>query len=306
MLGMSLIDFSQLNDKAIYDLFKASLTLKRNFNNYSLSQVQVKGIAYLLFFEPSTRTRFSFESACARSGVHPIVLAGNRGTSLEKGETMEDTVLNLDALRPLFFIIRCPDELNLNELSKKITTPIFNAGWGWKGHPTQALLDALTLFERWDHLTGKKLLFVGDVKHSRVVSSHVELAKICGYQIGYCAPEYFRPRNTDGIEVFDNIQSGLKWADAVCALRVQKERHFDLDVRQEFDIENYRQQFGLNQKTLKFLKPTGWLLHPGPINYGVELEKEVLADSRSVVLKLVENGMFLRQAIVQNFLNGKS
>ncbi len=301
-----MIDFSQLNTKAIYDLFKASLTLKRNFNNYSLSQVQVKGIAYLLFFEPSTRTRFSFESACARSGVHPIVLAGGNGTSLEKGETMEDTVLNLDALRPLFFIIRCPDELNLLDLSKKISTPIFNAGWGWKGHPTQALLDALTLFERWDSLADKKFLFVGDIKHSRVVSSHLELARICGYKIGYCAPDYFRPKVTNEIEVFEDIESGLKWADAVCALRVQKERHFDLDVQKAFNVETYRKKFGLNQASLQSLKSNGWILHPGPINYGVELEKEVLNDPRSVVLKLVENGMFLRQAIVQNFLNGKS
>ncbi len=306
MIRMSLIDFSQQNEAAIYDLFKSSLTLKRNFNNYSLSQVQVKGIAYLLFFEPSTRTRFSFESACARSGVHPIVLSGGKGTSLEKGETMEDTVYNLAALKPLFFVIRCPDELNLTALSQEIETPIFNAGWGWRGHPTQALLDTLTLFERWDSLRGKKLLFVGDIKHSRVVSSHLELAKICGYKIGYCAPKYFLPSETSGMDVFDNINDGLKWADAVCALRVQKERHSDPDVRQGFEVDLYKMDFGINEKSIKNLKSDGWILHPGPINYGIEIEKEILKDSRSVILKLVENGMFIRQALVQNYLNGKT
>lgn len=306
MVAMSLIDFSQQNEKAIYDLFKSSLILKRNFNNYSLSQVQVKGIAYLLFFEPSTRTRFSFESACARSGVHPIVLSSATGTSLEKGETMEDTVFNLDALRPLFFVIRCPDELDLLSLAKEIKTPIFNAGWGWRGHPTQALLDALTLYERWETLRGKKLLFVGDIKHSRVVSSHLDLAKICGYKIGYSAPHYFLPVETEGIEVFSNVNEGLKWADAVCALRVQKERHFDENVRKGFDVDLYKMDFGINQKSLTNLKSDGVILHPGPINYGIEIEKEILKDPRSVILKLVENGMFIRQAIVQNFLNGKT
>lgn len=124
-------------------------------------------------------------------------------------------------------MIRCPDSLDLKEMQKQISVPIINAGWGMKGHPTQALLDAVTLFERWGNLNSKKVLFVGDIKHSRVVGSHRELSSMLNYKIGYCAPPALLPqdRDTKNVEVFAHLDEGLKWADAVVGLRVQKERH---------------------------------------------------------------------------------
>ena len=301
----SVIDLKSATPSEIYSLFESALKLKRDFS--AQKDIPQKGISALLFFEPSTRTRFSFEAACARSGVHPLVLSGSAGTSLEKDETLEDTILNIEAMKPLFFVIRAPDSLNLREMAETIHTPIINAGWGKQGHPTQSLLDMLTVFEKFNGVEGKKILFVGDIKHSRVVSSHLELAKVLGYKIGYCCPANFLPASLDReVMYFSNLSEGLQWADAVVALRVQKERHSVTGGLQSFSVETYKKQFSINNSTLHNLRADGLLLHPGPINYGIELEKEVLSDSRSQILKLVENGAFVREALIRKVLQGIS
>lgn len=299
-ISTSVIDLQSFNSEKIYSLFESSLQLK-NSDTKLRSAHKTIGLGMLVFFEPSTRTRFSFEAACARAGIYPMVLDGGSGTSLEKGETMEDTILNLEAMRPLFFVIRCPDELNLQNLSTQIKTPIINAGWGKLGHPTQALLDSLTLFEKWGQLKNKNILFVGDIRHSRVVSSHLELGKILNYNIGYSAPQELLPvQPSSQVQLFTQLNEGLKWADAVVILRVQKERH-QLG-QSDFSVESYRRSHGVNAEVLKNFKTDGMILHPGPINYGVELEKEVLTDSRSVILKLVENGVFVREMLIRRAL----
>jgi aspartate carbamoyltransferase catalytic subunit len=300
----SLIKLDRLTTPKIEKLFSDSLTLKQNFNKHQLSSgvyhSGYKGTAALLFFEPSTRTRFSFEAACSRAGYHPLILDGGVGTSLEKGETIEDTIYNIRAMRPMFFIVRCNDLVNLNEIDASISEPVLNAGWGRQGHPTQALLDTLTMFEKWNTLKGKNILFVGDIKHSRVVSSHLELAPILGYKIGFSAPPELLPSVKPQCEVFTKLDDGLNWADAVIALRVQKERH---DSENIFLLEDYREAYGLNLKRIQALKQDGLIMHPGPINYGIELESEILSDPRSCILKQVENGVFLREAIIRGLFN---
>lgn len=300
----SLIKLDNHSPSQIEKLFSNSLNLKQNFNKHQLSSgvyhSGYKGTAALLFFEPSTRTRFSFEAACSRAGYHPLILDGGVGTSLEKGETVEDTIYNIRAMRPLFFIIRCNDQVNLEEIDKSIAEPVLNAGWGRQGHPTQALLDTLTMFEQWKAVKGKNILFVGDIKHSRVVSSHLELAKTLGYKIGFSAPAELLPQMQLQNEVFAKLEDGLAWADAVIALRVQKERH---DSENMFLLDDYREAYGLNLKRLKTLKPDGLIMHPGPINYGIELETEILSDPRSCILKQVENGVFLREALIRGLFN---
>ena len=295
----SVIDLKSANSNEIYSLFETAFKLKKDFQSHSIKAQPVKGLAALLFFEPSTRTRFSFESGCVRAGVHPLILSGAAGTSLEKDETLEDTILNIEAMKPLFFVIRAPDSLNMREILQEMNTPIINAGWGVQGHPTQALLDGATLFEKFGALENKKVLFVGDVKHSRVVSSHLELARVLKYKIAYACPQNFLPqKKSEDVTCFENLDEGLKWADAVVALRVQKERHQGTT----FSVDDYRKNYGLNTHSLEVFKKDGLLLHPGPINYGVELEKEVLKDSRSVILKLVENGTFVREALIHQIL----
>ena len=299
----SFIELSKFSSAQITDLFQKCLQLKKNFSKNPKASPSLNGTATLLFFEPSTRTRFSFESAAVRAGVYPLVFSGASGTSLEKGETMEDTIMNLEAMRPLFFVIRAPDSLNLHEIQKKISVPILNAGWGLRAHPTQALLDTVTLFEQWQTLKNKKILFVGDIRHSRVVNSHVELSKMMGYEIGYCGPENFLPEKLveqghGKIEMFTNLKEALRWADAVVALRVQKERHSSPSLA----MQDYREHYGLNSQSLENLKSDAVIMHPGPINYGVEMEENVLQDQRSVILKMVENGVFMREALIREVL----
>lgn len=302
----SLIHLKNLSLKAVGELFSESLQLKAHFNQHqSTSGVYhsgYKGTAALLFFEPSTRTRFSFEAASSRAGIHPLILDGGIGTSLEKGETIEDTIHNINAMRPLFFVIRCNDQTNLEDIAARLEVPLLNAGWGRRGHPTQALLDALTLHEKWGNLRGKRILFVGDIRHSRVAASHRELKNILSYEMAYCAPAEFLPVDTEDVQVFSNLEQGLKWADAVIALRVQKERH---DNENLFLIEDYRESFGLNSFRLKTLKADGLVMHPGPVNYGIEIETEVLNDPRCCILKQVENGVFLREALIRQLLTQK-
>ncbi|MFN3697147.1 MAG: aspartate carbamoyltransferase catalytic subunit [Pseudobdellovibrio sp.] len=304
VIGRSLIDLNHLSSAKIYELFNHSLNLKKEYeqNNWS-KQVQVKGLAALLFFEPSTRTRFSFESACVRSGVHPLILDGGQGTSLEKGETLEDTVSNIEAMKPLFFVIRAPDDFPFSDLCNNLAVPMINAGWGMKGHPTQALLDMLTVYEKFETVENKNVLFIGDIKHSRVVSSHLQLAEKLNYHIGYCCPDSFMPQQASlmnpRLHLFNKLEQALQWADAAVALRVQKERHFG----EKLNLQGYIDQYALTEKSIKALKPSALIMHPGPINYGVEMDQRVTNDSRAVILKLVQNGTFLRQAVIQNILN---
>lgn len=307
-MSPSFINFSSFKKDEINVLIDQAFDLKSRFYHNKLDlykKVTNPATAALLFFEPSTRTRFSFETACVRAGIHPLVIDGLQGTSLEKGETFEDTILSLEAMRPLFFVVRAPDGFDMLEISKLVKTPILNAGWGKRSHPTQALLDAATLIEDWgSDLAGKRLLFLGDIKHSRVVQSHLELAQILGYHVGFCAPENFLPdfdqRTHTPIALFSNLKNGLEWADAVVALRIQKERHQEIDL----DLQKYRETFGLNQESLKQFKTDGLILHPGPVNYGIEIEKSVTKDPRSRILQLVENGVFIRESLIRQILTG--
>lgn len=251
----------------------------------------------LLFFEASTRTRMSFETACVRLGIHPLLLEGVAGTSLEKGETLEDTVLNVAAMKPEFLIIRCGEELDLEKMCRQVNMPVINAGWGKKGHPTQALLDAYTIRRHLGSLAGQKVLIVGDVKHSRVAASHFELAQKLDYELAICGPRHFLPEKSS-VKIFEDLQEGLRWATVAMALRVQLERH-----EEKFSLQSYRDQFGFTRDNLRALSNKALIMHPGPINQGTELDTETLADPRSVILDQVHNGVLLRQAILHQLTN---
>src|SRR5437868_12290905 len=212
----SLIEISNLSFSQIDSLFLSALEFSRNPGGKTVPS----STAALLFFEPSTRTRFSFETAAARLGMHPLVLEGAQGTSLKKGESLEDTVLNIAAMEPDVLIIRCGDEVNLKALQDQVRMPILNAGWGKKGHPSQALLDALTMKAQGRDFKKERLLVIGDAKHSRVISSHFQLAKILGYEIAVCAPPEFLPEN-NSVRHFTDLQEGMAWATSLMALRMQ-------------------------------------------------------------------------------------
>lgn len=292
----SLIHLKDLQPQTIEKLFLKSLDLKKNFGETCGLDKNIQNrTAALLFFESSTRTRFSFETASVRAGYYPLVFDKSMGTSLEKGETIEDTILNINAMRPSYLVIRCADDLDLEKINQSIDTPVLNAGWGKKGHPTQALLDGLTMFEHWGRLQHKKVLFVGDVKHSRVVASHFELAKLFDYEIALCTPEEFA---VQGYKNFHSLAEALNWCDAVIALRVQKERHTgDLKV---VSLKAYQDNYCLTSKNLQNLKQDALIMHPGPINQGVDLTQDVLLDLRCQVMNQVTNGTFLREALIRS------
>lgn len=249
--------------------------------------------AGLIFFEPSTRTRMSFEFACAREGVFPVTLSGESGTSLEKGETAEDTILNIASMEPDVLIIRCGDSVDLAALAARLRRPVINAGWGKKGHPTQALLDAFAIQQRRGPLKGMRLLIVGDVRHSRVATSHFELASHLGYEVGLACPPEFSVSHP-GVRFFDDLHEGLAWADVLMSLRVQTERHHN-----QSDLIAFRNGWRLDAEKLRRLKTDGLILHPGPVNWGVELAEEVALDPRTLILDQVRAGVFIRQAVIR-------
>lgn len=298
-----LISFNSLGNPPNKPLEKSKLDQLFDLaDQLSTGQKKAHGVlgltGALLFFEASTRTRMSFETACVREGVHPLIFSA-AGTSLEKGETFEDTVLNIAAMQPSFMIIRAGEELDLESVQKKISMPILNAGWGKKGHPTQALLDVFTMKMKLGAYEKQRLLIVGDVKHSRVAASHFELAKILNYEIALCGPAEFLPQ-WEGVRSFATLQEGLQWATVAMALRVQLERHDS-----KYSLAEYRGLYGFTLESLTQLSPQALIMHPGPINQGTEFDTAVLSDPRTQVLEQVRNGVFIRQALIHQILAEK-
>lgn len=293
-INNSLLDFKSLDTQSIELIFSVADQLSKS---NSFPQMGFRKTGALLFFEPSTRTRLSFETACARLGIHPLLLESKSGSSLEKGESIEDTILNVAAMSPSFLVIRCGDNLDLRDIAQQISMPAVNAGWGQQGHPTQALLDAYTIKKNFGSCQGQKVLVVGDSKHSRVASSHFELASKLGYEVALCGPNDFLP-TTSNLKIFSSLSEGLSWATVAMALRVQGERH-----QKTIPLDKYRQQFGLTQQSLCSLSKNALILHPGPINQGIEMDADVLRDSRCRVLEQVANGVLIRQSVIQQIMS---
>jgi aspartate carbamoyltransferase catalytic subunit len=283
-----------LSAEQIQNLFQTAVFFK---TKEVKPRLENKIVAHL-FFEPSTRTRMSFEMATMRLGATSNLLNAKWGTSLEKDESIEDTILNVAAMKPDALVVRCGDEVDLADLAKRVPMPLLNAGWGQKGHPTQALLDMLTIQEQGRQIAQEHLLFVGDVKHSRVVSSHLELAEKIGYKIAFCGPKEMMPANSRTL-YFEDLQAGLDWATSVMALRVQLERH-----REEIKIEDYHQSYQLNPNRVKNWKSKGLILHPGPVNYGVELTQGLTQDPRAVIMEQVAHGVLIRMSILYHSMKG--
>ncbi len=291
----SFLDFRHYNDQDLVSLFQSAQELRSGRHQ----PWSFQGTAALLFFENSTRTRMSFESACWRVGLGPVLLDANSGSSLVKGETPEDTILNVAAMDPKVVIVRCGSQLDLEKIDREIKAPVINGGWGSKSHPSQALLDLYTLW-RERPLEGLKLLIVGDILHSRVASSHFEVFKTMGVQIAGCGPLVFKPKTPiPDFQWFDSLHEGLSWCDSVMALRLQLERHSE-DVHLE--AEDYRIHFGINKNNLSLLKSEALILHPGPVNRGVEITDEVFGDSRCRILDQVNSGLYVRMALLKRVI----
>jgi aspartate carbamoyltransferase catalytic subunit len=293
----SLLDLKAFQPQQVQALFSLAKKIKQEKQPLIVSGETIA----LLFFEASTRTRMSFETAGHRVGLSPLLLDGGMKSSLEKGESIEDSVMNVAAMKPKIVVIRCGDQVDLAEVSARIQAPMINAGWGSQGHPTQALLDAFTMREWLGDLQGKRILFVGDIRHSRVAASHFELCRVLGLQIALSAPPEFLPEKHE-YRIYEKLEDGLENCDVLMVFRCQFERHES--GFQMFSVQEYREKFGLNNRRLKALTSNGLIMHPGPINHGIELESEVLADPRCRVLDQVTHGVYLREALLRNLLEG--
>ncbi len=249
-----------------------------------------------LFFENSTRTKLSFELAEKRLSADVLNFSANQ-SSLNKGETLVDTVNNILAMKVDMIVIRHPHPGAAHFLSKRVDSCIINAGDGTHEHPSQALLDAFSLQEIFGGLSRKRVAIVGDILHSRVALSNIYALKMLGAEVGVCAPKSLLPKhiNTLGVNVFTDLTKTLKWSDAVNMLRVQNER---MDLNYFPSTREYSQNFGLTSKRLENLKKEIVILHPGPINRGVEISSEVADSDQAIILDQVENGVAIRMAVI--------
>ncbi|MCD6319953.1 MAG: aspartate carbamoyltransferase catalytic subunit [Candidatus Desulfofervidaceae bacterium] len=248
------------------------------------------------FYEPSTRTRTSFEIAAKRLSADTINISAST-SSLVKGESLLDTARNLQAMQPDILIIRHPHAGAPHFLAKHINTAVINAGDGMHEHPTQALLDAMSIKEKKGTIEGLEIAIIGDITHSRVARSDILLFTKLRAKVRVAGPPTLIPPYIEnlGAKVCPCIEDALEGADVVIALRVQRER-----LKQVLfpDLREYAIRFGLNKKRLALTKKDAVLMHPGPVNWGVELDPEVMDLERTIILNQVTNGVAVRMAIL--------
>ncbi len=249
-----------------------------------------------LFFENSTRTKLSFELAEKRLSADVINFSA-AASSVKKGETLLDTVNNILSMKVDMLVMRHPAPGAPMFLSQHIDASIVNAGDGTHEHPTQALLDAYSMAEKLGDLEGKKILIVGDIKHSRVALSNIFCLQKLGATVRVCGPPTLIPKHIKelGVEVSYNIRESLNWCDVANILRIQLERQ---DVKYIPSLREYAQHFGVNKKLLDSLDKEIVIMHPGPMNRGVEITSDVADSEHSIILQQVENGVAIRMAVL--------
>jgi len=249
-----------------------------------------------LFFENSTRTRLSFELAEKRLSADTVNFSAG-SSSVSKGETLIDTVNNILSMKVDMVVMRHPNPGAAVFLSQNVDSTIVNAGDGAHEHPTQALLDAFSIREKHNDLKGKKVVIVGDILHSRVALSNIFCLQKLGAEVRVCGPTTLIPKyiKSLGVEVSHNLQESLEWCDIANMLRVQHERQ---DIKYFPSVREYTQQYGLTLPMLENLNKEITVMHPGPINRGVEITSEVADSDYAIILNQVENGVAIRMAVL--------
>lgn len=249
-----------------------------------------------LFFENSTRTKLSFELAEKRLSADVINFSAGQ-SSVKKGETLIDTVNNILAMKVDIVVMRHPNPGAGIFLSKHVNARIVNAGDGAHEHPTQALLDAYSIREKLGSVEGKKILIVGDILHSRVALSNIYCLKKLGAEVKVCGPATLMPKYIEslGVKVELNLKKALEWCDVANMLRVQNER---MDISYFPSVREYVQQYGVNRELLDGLNKEIVIMHPGPINRGVEITSDVADSDQAIILDQVENGVAVRMAVL--------
>ena len=296
LLGIQ--NLSILEAKQILNEAKTFIKLNRS-NTKKLDTLRGK-TQINLFFEPSTRTQSSFDLAGKRLGAD--VMTMNMGNSaLKKGETLIDTAMTLNAMHPDLIVIRHQDSGAPNLLSQKVNCAVINAGDGRREHPTQALLDALTIISRKSNIEGLKIAICGDILHSRVARSNIYLLTMLGAEVNIVAPTNLMPKEIErfGVNTFTDMKKGLMDCDIVMMLRLQNER-----MTSSFLSSNreYYEYYGLTPDKLNHAKPDAIIMHPGPMNRGIEIDTRLADDiNKSVIKEQVELGVAVRMACLKIF-----
>jgi len=257
-----------------------------------------------LFFEASTRTRISFEFAEKRLSADTVNVAST-GSSVSKGETLVDTARNLEAMRIDMVVIRHGASGAARFLADRIESNVINAGDGTHEHPTQGLLDLLTLRDHFKRIAGLKVCICGDVLHSRVARSNIHGLKKLGAEVAVCGPRSLMPNAIDqlGVTVFDRIEDAIQWADALNILRLQLER---MTAGYIPSLREYNRVFGVTRERLDRAPRDVLILHPGPMNRGVEIDSDVADGPHSVILNQVTNGVAIRMAVLYLLSGGQA
>ena len=256
-----------------------------------------------LFFEPSTRPRLSFDIAAKRMSADTFSISASTSSAV-KGETLADTAKNIEAMMPDIIVIRHPSSGASNYLANRISTSVINGGDGTHEHPSQGLLDLMTVKEHKKTIKGLKVAIIGDISHSRVAHSDIIGFSKMGANVFVSGPATLIPKKVAqlGATVCNTIEEAIKNADVVMPLRIQKERQNDPLIP---SFREYASFFGINREVLEVAKPDALVMHPGPINRGVELAPDVADSSQSVILDQVTNGVAIRMALMYLVLGGK-
>ncbi|PEJ60297.1 aspartate carbamoyltransferase [Bacillus sp. AFS002410] len=287
-----LLTMSDLTIEEIQDL----LNQAQNFANGEISSLKRQTFVANLFFENSTRTRFSFEVAQKKLGLEVINLAVE-SSSIQKGETLYDTVKTLQAIGVEAVVIRHTEDEYFQEI-KDAGMPILNAGDGCGNHPTQCLLDLLTIKQEFGSFEGLKVAIAGDLRHSRVARSNAEALTRLGAKVYFASPDEWKDdKNTYG--TYKNLDELVEEVDVMMLLRVQHERH---DGKTNHIMENYLQNHGLTIEREAKMKPNSIIMHPAPFNRDVEIASELVECERSRIFKQMENGVYVRMAVLKRAL----
>jgi aspartate carbamoyltransferase catalytic subunit len=296
LLGAELLDRPQIEK-----ILQTAVAFKKAEGPIE-SPVRGKTVA-LVFFEPSTRTRVSFEVAAKRLGANTLILSPDV-SSTKKGETFFDTARTLEAMRPDVIVLRHPSAGTPFHLDQILNVPVINAGDGFHEHPSQALLDLMTIQEFKGKLDGLRVVIVGDIAHSRVARSNIYALQTMGAKVRVCGPPTLLPPKVEnlGVEVFWDLEKAVLNQDVVMLLRIQFER---FQGAQAPSKSEYARFFGMNSRTAALCKKDTLIMHPGPMNRGLELSPAVADGPQSVILNQVANGVSVRMALLHLLVGGK-
>ena len=292
-----LLGIKYINKKDIDLIFETADHFKEVINRPIKKVPSLRDITIAnIFFENSTRTKLSFELAQKRLSADVISFSAAQ-SSVKKGETLIDTVNNILSMKVDMVVMRHSNPGAAHFLSQNVKASIVNAGDGAHEHPTQALLDSYSIREKLGDVAGKKIVIVGDILHSRVALSNIYALKMQGAEVKVCGPKTLIPRYIEslGVTVEPNLRKALEWCDVANMLRVQNER---MDVNFFPSTREYAQQYGLDKTLLDSLDKEILIMHPGPINRGVEITSDVADSNQSIILNQVENGVAIRMAVI--------